>query len=82
MTPQLTGTPLGLTALAVFVGAYAFVVLEERLALRKSKPVMLAAALIWALIAWHAARTPSSAPDSPPRPSGTCSWNSPSCSSS
>ena len=55
---DLTAHPIGLVALAVFVLAYAFVVLEERLHLRKSKPVMLGAALIWALIAWSAATTP------------------------
>jgi Na+/H+ antiporter NhaD/arsenite permease-like protein len=47
-------SPAGIAALVLFVAAYAFVVLEERLHLRKSKPVMLAAALIWALIAWQA----------------------------
>ena len=50
----LTGHPVGLVALAIFVAAYALVVLEEKLHLRKSKPVMVAAALIWALIAWQA----------------------------
>jgi Na+/H+ antiporter NhaD/arsenite permease-like protein len=51
---QQTGTPYGWIALAIFVIGYAFVVLEERLQLRKSKPMMLAAALIWGLIAWRA----------------------------
>ena len=37
--------------LAVFVIAYALVFLEERLHLRKSKPVMVAAGLIWILVA-------------------------------
>lgn len=37
--------------LAVFVIAYAFVFAEERLNLRKSKPVMVAAGLIWILVA-------------------------------
>lgn len=55
--------PVGIAALVVFVLAYALVVLEERLHLRKSKPVMLAAAVIWFLIAWHAAATPGLAPD-------------------
>jgi Na+/H+ antiporter NhaD/arsenite permease-like protein len=50
----LTSHWIGWTALAVFVAAYVFVVLEERLHLRKSKPVMLGAAIIWGLIAWHA----------------------------
>src|SRR5690242_4807135 len=54
-----TGSAFGIVALLVFVAAYAFVVLEERLHLRKSKPVMLGAAVIWALIAWHAADTPA-----------------------
>jgi Na+/H+ antiporter NhaD/arsenite permease-like protein len=53
--PEVAGTPVGYVAVALFVLAYAFVVLEERLRLRKSKPVMLAAAVIWALIAWQAA---------------------------
>jgi len=37
--------------LAVFVIAYALVFLEERLHLRKSKPVMVAAGLIWIFVA-------------------------------
>lgn len=56
---DLTLHPVGLVALAVFVLAYALVVLEEKIHLRKSKPVMVAAALIWALIAWQAARDPA-----------------------
>jgi len=44
---------VGLLSVAIFVLAYAFVVLEERLHLRKSKPVMLGAALIWGLIAFQ-----------------------------
>jgi Na+/H+ antiporter NhaD/arsenite permease-like protein len=52
---DLTQSPIGYAALAIFVFAYAFVVLEERLQLKKSKPVMLGAGLIWALIAWQAA---------------------------
>jgi Na+/H+ antiporter NhaD/arsenite permease-like protein len=54
-----TDSAFGIVALLVFIAAYAFVVLEERLHLRKSKPVMLGAAVIWALIAWHAADTPA-----------------------
>ena len=53
-----TGTAVGWAALVVFVLAYALVVLEERIHLRKSKPVMLGAALIWGLIAWKATVTP------------------------
>ncbi len=54
----LTDAPIGIAALAIFVLAYAFVVLEERLHLRKSKPVMLGAALIWGLIAWYSSSVP------------------------
>ena len=50
----LTSHPIGLAALVIFVIAYVLVVLEEKLHLRKSKPVMVAAALIWGLIAWQA----------------------------
>ena len=53
-----TAEPIGIAALVVFVLAYALVVLEERTHLRKSKPVMLAAAVIWALIAWKASGVP------------------------
>src|SRR5689334_9875297 len=48
----------GYASLAIFVIAYVFVVLEERLHLKKSKPVMLGAGLIWGLIAWQAAGAP------------------------
>lgn len=47
---DLTGSWAGYSALAVFIAAYAFVVLEEFTHLRKSKPVMLAAGIIWAII--------------------------------
>lgn len=47
---DLTSTWVGYFALVLFVIAYLFVVLEEVTELRKSKPVMLAAALIWAAI--------------------------------
>lgn len=50
--------PVGYLALAIFLIAYALVVFEERIHLRKSKPVMLGAALIWMLIAWKAGNTP------------------------
>ncbi|MFT3988182.1 sodium:proton antiporter NhaD [Aestuariivirga sp.] len=40
----------GLAAVAIFIIAYGFVIFEEPLHLRKSKPVLLAAGLIWALI--------------------------------
>ncbi|MGZ7341293.1 sodium:proton antiporter NhaD, partial [Streptococcus pyogenes] len=38
--------------LAIFAVAYSLVMLEEKLHLRKSKPVLLAAGLIWLLIGY------------------------------
>jgi Na+/H+ antiporter NhaD/arsenite permease-like protein len=40
----------GLASLGIFVAAYVLVIFEEATKLRKSKPVLLAAGLIWALI--------------------------------
>lgn len=48
---DLTRHFVGYFTVAVFLFAYLFVVLEEQLELRKSKPVMLAAALMWVAIA-------------------------------
>ena len=48
---DLTGHPLGLIALVLFILAYMLVIFEEVIHMRKSKPVMLAAGLIWAFIA-------------------------------
>lgn len=42
----------GYAALAVFVAAYFLVIVEESLHLRKSKPVMVAAGMIWILTAF------------------------------
>jgi Na+/H+ antiporter NhaD/arsenite permease-like protein len=47
---DLTGSWIGILALAIFVVAYIFVILEETTEMRKSKPVLLAAGLIWTLI--------------------------------
>ena len=55
---DLTDHPLGLLAVGIFVTAYAFVVLEEKLHLRKSKPVLLAAGLIWGIVAWYSMQHP------------------------
>ena len=53
---DLTQTWFGYLALAIFVVAYLLVILEEATHLRKSKPVLIAAGLIWALIGMaHAA---------------------------
>ncbi|MGH1426411.1 MAG: sodium:proton antiporter NhaD [Arenicella sp.] len=49
---NLTHSLIGYTAIGIFLIAYAFVIAEERLHLRKSKPVTMAAGLIWALIGW------------------------------
>ncbi|MHC6529921.1 sodium:proton antiporter NhaD [Vibrio sp. V39_P1S14PM300] len=49
---DLTHTAVGLTSLLLFVLAYTLVMLEEYLKLKKSKPVLLAAGLIWALIGY------------------------------
>ncbi|MCW8865878.1 MAG: sodium:proton antiporter NhaD [Colwellia sp.] len=50
-TIDLTSHWVGYAAIAIFVIAYSLVILEEQLHLRKSKPVLLAAGLIWILIA-------------------------------
>jgi len=47
---DLTQHPVGYLALLIFFVAYGFVAVEEVIQLRKSKPVMLAAGLIWALL--------------------------------
>lgn len=51
-TLSLTNHPVGYAALAIFVIAYLFVMAEEFTHLRKSKPVILAAGIIWALIGY------------------------------
>ncbi|MBS0192804.1 MAG: sodium:proton antiporter NhaD [Proteobacteria bacterium] len=54
-------SPLGWLTLALFVVALVLVALEERLHLRKSKPVMLAAATIWIAVAIASAGDPAQA---------------------
>ncbi|HJP97206.1 MAG TPA: sodium:proton antiporter NhaD [Rhodanobacteraceae bacterium] len=49
---HLTSQPVGWLVLALFVLAYIAVVMEERIHIAKSKPVMLAAGLIWGALAW------------------------------
>ena len=49
--PDLTGSWLGMLALAIFFAAYALIISEEKIHLRKSKPMMVAAGLIWLLVA-------------------------------
>jgi len=48
---DLTRSGMGILALVLFVVAYAAVIMEENLHLRKSKPVIVAAGLIWVLVA-------------------------------
>ncbi len=50
---DLTSSWVGVTSVILFFIAYLAVMTEEFSHLRKSKPVMLAAGLIWALIAWY-----------------------------
>ena len=47
---DLTRHPIGYLSLLIFFAAYGFVVVEKAIQLHKSKPVMLAAGLIWALL--------------------------------
>jgi NhaD family Na+/H+ antiporter len=47
---DLTGHTVGLVSLVIFLLAYIVVMLEEVTHLRKSKPVLLAAGIIWGLI--------------------------------
>lgn len=48
---DLTAHWAGYATIGIFIGAYALVIAEEYTHLRKSQPVMLAAGLIWALLA-------------------------------
>ncbi len=50
---NLTSNWVGISALLLFFVAYLLVMAEEFTHLRKSKPVMLAAGIIWASIAWY-----------------------------
>ncbi len=49
---DLTSNWVGYASLIIFVVAYAFVMLEEYTHMRKSKPVLLAAGIIWGIIGW------------------------------
>ncbi|WP_021029193.1 sodium:proton antiporter NhaD [Litchfieldella anticariensis] len=49
---DMTGSTVGMFALAIFAFAYLLVMGEEKLHMRKSKPVLVAAGIIWALIGW------------------------------
>ena len=58
MSIDLTTSYIGITALIIFVLAYLVVMIEEFSHLRKSKPVIISAALIWGLIAFYYAKLP------------------------
>jgi NhaD family Na+/H+ antiporter len=49
---DLTDSGIGFAAIGIFVIAYFFVMAEEFTHLRKSKPVIIAAGIIWAMIGW------------------------------
>lgn len=49
---DLTGSVAGFTALVLFSIAYLLVIGEEFIHLRKSKPVLVAAGIIWFIIGW------------------------------
>src|SRR5690625_983771 len=49
---DLTTSIYGIIAVAVLVVAYLLVMTEEKLHMRKSKPVLVAAGIIWILIGW------------------------------
>lgn len=50
---DLTNAGIGFAAIAIFVFAYLLVMGEEFIHLRKSKPVIIAAGLIWGMIGWY-----------------------------
>ena len=53
MEINLTTSYVGFLSLSVFFFAYALVMAEEFIHLRKSKPVIISAAVIWAIIAFY-----------------------------
>ncbi|MEE2886844.1 MAG: sodium:proton antiporter NhaD [Planctomycetota bacterium] len=50
--PDFTDTTYGFVAICLFVIAYAMVVTEDLIKLRKSKPVVIAAGIIWVCVAF------------------------------
>ena len=52
-----TSSTWGIIALVIFIVAYLFVMAEEFIHLRKSKPVMLAAGIIWVIVAYLSSST-------------------------
>lgn len=63
-TPEtMTSTGLGIACVVIFIIAYFFVMTEEKFKLKKSKPVLFAAGVIWVLVgyAYHAMGEPEKA---------------------
>lgn len=58
LTLDLTTHWIGYASLAIFVIAYILVIAEEEIHMRKSKPVMVAAGIIWTMIAVIYAQQP------------------------
>ena len=50
---DLTGSWVGYLSIGIFLLAYVLVMAEEFTHLRKSKPVIIGAGLIWGIIAWY-----------------------------
>ena len=57
---DLLNHPVGIISIVLFIVAYAFVMTEEITHLRKSKPVLFVAGIIWAMIAWVGVQTGNS----------------------
>jgi Na+/H+ antiporter NhaD/arsenite permease-like protein len=51
--PEIMHSWAGYAVLGGFILAYSLVILEDRLHLRKSKPVILIGCLLWVVIAWY-----------------------------
>ncbi|MDE2445921.1 MAG: sodium:proton antiporter NhaD [Alphaproteobacteria bacterium] len=58
---DLTRSWVGYLCAGIFVLSYVLVIFEERLHLKKSKPVLLAAGLIWAIIGYYFSKIGQSA---------------------
>jgi Na+/H+ antiporter NhaD/arsenite permease-like protein len=52
MIPNVTHAPLAIMALFIFLFGYFLVIIEEFIQLKKSKPMLLGAGIIWVLVAW------------------------------
>lgn len=53
ITHDLTNSAIGIVCVVIFIAAYLIVMLEEKLNIRKSKPVLFATGLIWALLGYQ-----------------------------